>query len=367
MLLLSCSHSIWSFTFLLQHAVFGPSSTQQTLTCFQKPNNERSIDVLTDFIFDFPLSRQVSFAEDISLDIFVRPLSLSSCVSRVFIGHNISLDFETNSLHYETGFHNFETKRVGLGKSQHFETSSLNYETSSQHFETDCIKKCWEVVGDATKRERGGASPTINQSERRDVVASDADRHVIVDILGNRGVDVKCEDAATRIDKCFWCGEERLVRLDLHKALLERDTQCADGKIWQRVQCLPCYHPPHAHFSVHLCLRLISALSCHLKCEIRRVEHRAPILGRVWTVVPKIREARVRFRSIYCQRLLPPDPTFCPTIFQLQRIRLFHNGPLMFLQRWNQVVINMMVFIETVKSKRISCEQNAALSFGCEW
>ena len=66
-------------------------------------------------------------------------------------------------------------------------------------------------------------SPTIYKSERMNVLAPDLDGHVVVDSPDNRGVDVTCENAATRIDECFWRGEGRFFRLKLHKALLERD------------------------------------------------------------------------------------------------------------------------------------------------
>ena len=44
----------------------------------------------------------------------------------------------------------------------------------------------------------------IYKSERMNVVAPDLDGLVVVDNPGNNGVDVKCENAATRIDERFW-------------------------------------------------------------------------------------------------------------------------------------------------------------------
>ena len=143
------------------------------------------------------------------------------------------------------------------------------------------IEERGAVVVNASEGEKSTVPPTINKSERRNMIAPNLDCHVIVDNPGNSGVDVKCEDAATRVDERFWRDEKRLIRLDLHKALLERDTGHADGKVWQCVKFLPRRHPSHVHPCAHFCLKPISALLRHLKFGNWRVEHRAPILG--WT------------------------------------------------------------------------------------
>ena len=91
------------------------------------------------------------------------------------------------------------------------------------------VQKSRTIVVNASKGEESAVSPTIYKSERRNVAAPDLDGHVVVDNPVNRGVDVKCENAATSIDERFWRGKERFVRLNLHKALLERDARCADG------------------------------------------------------------------------------------------------------------------------------------------
>ena len=60
------------------------------------------------------------------------------------------------------------------------------------------------IVVNASEGENGAVSPAIYKSERMNVVAPDLDGLVVVDNPGNNGVDVQCENAATRIDERFW-------------------------------------------------------------------------------------------------------------------------------------------------------------------
>ena len=122
------------------------------------------------------------------------------------------------------------------------------------------VQKSEAIIVDASKREKRTVSPAVDKCKRRNYIAPNLDGHVIVDNTGNRGVDVECEDAATRVNERLWRDEERLGRLDLHKALLERDARRADGKIGQCVKRLPRQHPSHVHVSVHFRLKLISAV-----------------------------------------------------------------------------------------------------------
>ena len=105
-------------------------------------------------------------------------------------------------------------------RMSHFDDHPLEFFCSGK-FSDD--QKSGTIVVNASKGEESTVSPTIYKSERMNVLAPDLDGRVVVDSPDNRGVDVTCENAATRIDECFWRGEGRFFRLKLHKALLERD------------------------------------------------------------------------------------------------------------------------------------------------
>ena len=123
-------------------------------------------------------------------------------------------------------------------------------------------------------------SPTIYKSERMNVLAPDLDGHVVVDSPDNRGVDVKCENAATRIDECFWRGEGRFFRLKTPQSSARTRHPM---RRWENQAARPMSALP-ASFACTL-QRVSSSeviadlLSCHLKLGNGRVERRAPILG----------------------------------------------------------------------------------------
>ena len=65
------------------------------------------------------------------------------------------------------------------------------------------IQKSKTIAVNASEGGNSAVSPVVYKSERLNVLAPDLDGHVVVDNPVNRRVDVKCENAATRIDERF--------------------------------------------------------------------------------------------------------------------------------------------------------------------
>ena len=85
-------------------------------------------------------------------------------------------------------------------RMSHFDDHPLEFFCSGK-FSDD--QKSGTIVVNASKGEESTVSPTIYKSELRNVAAPDLDGHAVVDSPGNRGVDVKCENAATRSTSVF--------------------------------------------------------------------------------------------------------------------------------------------------------------------
>ena len=65
------------------------------------------------------------------------------------------------------------------------------------------IQRSMTIVVNASEGENGAVSPAIYKSERMNVVAPDLDSQVVEDSPGNRGVDVKRENAARASTSVF--------------------------------------------------------------------------------------------------------------------------------------------------------------------
>ena len=100
-----------------------------------------------------------------------------------------------------------------------------------------------------------------SESKRGHEVASDFERHVVMNESGDCSVDVKRQKTPTRIVERCGRDAERLGRLDPDKTLPEGNSGRSCGEVGQRVQLPPCLEPSHARGFVHR--DLLAVISRH--------------------------------------------------------------------------------------------------------